>query len=134
MEISPVKSLLYEQLSFRSEKQKIISSNIANIDTPDYKTKELTFEKELEKVNKNDLKMTVTNSNHIPFDTSKPILNTPILKEVQGLVEQNDGNNVNLDSQMGEMSKNQMIFNAIQQSIKADSRLLRSVLDASAKN
>ena len=134
MEISPVKSLLYTQLSFRSENQKIISSNIANIDTPDYKTKELIFEKELEKVNKNDLKMTVTNSSHIPFDTSKTITNTPIIREVQGLVEQNDGNNVNLDSQMGEMSKNQMIFNAIQQSIKADSRLLRSVLDASAKN
>lgn len=134
MEISPVKSLLYEQLSFRSEKQKIISSNIANIDTPDYKTKELVFENELEKVNKNDLKMRVTNAGHIPFDASKPMLNTPIIREVQGLVEQNDGNNVNLDSQMGEMSKNQMIFNAIQQSIKADSRLLRSVLDASAKN
>lgn len=134
MEVSPVKSLLYEQLSFRSEKQKIISSNIANIDTPDYKTKELVFEKVLEKVNKNDLKMKVTNQGHIPFDTSKPMLNTPIIREVQGLVEQNDGNNVNLDSQMGEMSKNQMIFNAIQQSIKADSRLLRSVLDASAKN
>ncbi|MCJ8327061.1 MAG: flagellar basal body rod protein FlgB [Campylobacterales bacterium] len=134
MEISPVKSLLFDQLSYRANKQKIISSNIANINTPGYKTKELIFENELEKVNKNDLKLKITNSNHISFNSLENKQTAPLLREVEGLEEQNDGNNVNLDSQMGEMSKNQMIFSALQQSIKIDSRLLRSVIDASSKN
>ena len=134
MEISPVKSLLFDQLSYRANKQKIISSNIANINTPGYKTKELIFQNELEKVNKNDLKLKVTNAKHIAFDSLNIKQMGPLLREVDGLEEQNDGNNVNLDSQMGEMSKNQMIFSALQQSIKIDSRLLRSVIDASSKN
>ncbi|NQY21051.1 MAG: flagellar basal body rod protein FlgB [Campylobacteraceae bacterium] len=134
MEISPVKSLLFDQLSYRANKQKIISSNIANINTPGYKTKELIFQNELEKVNKNDLKLKVTNAKHIAFDSLNIKQMGPLLREVDGLEEQNDGNNVNLDSQMGEMSKNQMIFSALQQSIKIDSRLLRSVIEASSKN
>ncbi|NQY22629.1 MAG: flagellar basal body rod protein FlgB [Campylobacteraceae bacterium] len=134
MEISPVKALLFEQLSFRSERQKVISSNIANINTPHYKTKELIFEDEMKKVDKNDLKMNITHENHIAFPSDEKQINKPILREVRGLEEQNDGNNVSLDTQMGEMSKNQMIFSALQQSIKTDSRLLRSVIESSAKN
>ena len=134
MEISPVKALLFEQLSFRSERQKVISANIANINTPHYKTKELLFEDEMKKVDKDDLKMNITHQNHIAFPSDEKQINRPILQEVQGLEEQNDGNNVSLDTQMGEMSKNQMIFSALQQSIKTDSRLLRSVIESSAKN
>ena len=37
MEASDISSRLFEQLNFRGEKQKVISSNIANINTPDYK-------------------------------------------------------------------------------------------------
>ena len=134
MEISPVKALLFEQLSFRSERQKVISANIANINTPHYKTKELIFEDQMKKVDKNDLKMNITHINHITMDLDSKQINRPILQEVKGLEEQNDGNNVSLDTQMGEMSKNQMIFSALQQSIKTDSRLLRSVIESSAKN
>jgi flagellar basal-body rod protein FlgB len=47
MEASSVTNALYEQLNFRGEKQKVISSNIANINTPNYKTKDLIFEDEL---------------------------------------------------------------------------------------
>lgn len=58
----------------------------------------------------------------------------PRLIEVPNLIEQNDGNNVNLDSQMSEQSKNKVLFDAIQSSIKKDSRLFRSVIDASGKS
>ncbi|PHO16784.1 flagellar basal-body rod protein FlgB, partial [Malaciobacter molluscorum LMG 25693] len=40
----------------------------------------------------------------------------------------------NLDSQMSEQAKNKIIFDAIQSSIKRDSRLFRSVIESSAKN
>jgi flagellar basal-body rod protein FlgB len=56
------------------------------------------------------------------------------LINVKGLEEQNDGNNVNLDTQMSEMSKNKILYDAIQSSIKKDSRLFRSVVESSAKN
>lgn len=135
MEASSVTNLLFDQLSFRSDRQKIISSNIANINTPNYKTKDLVFESELKKAEQSrDLNLATTNSMHMNSfqDIKKP--NEPKLVNVKGLEEQNDGNNVNLDTQMSEMSKNKIIFDALQSSIKKDSRLFRSVIEASSKN
>ncbi|MCP4969046.1 MAG: flagellar basal body rod protein FlgB [Arcobacter sp.] len=136
MKPSSVTDLLFNQLSFRSDKQKIISSNIANINTPGYKTKDLTFDNEIKKVenDKNDLKMATTNSKHINEMMDIQKRNEPRLIELKGLEEQNDGNNVNLDTQMSEMSKNKIIFDALQSSIKKDSRLFRSVIESSQKN
>lgn len=135
MKPSSVTDLLFNQLSFRSDKQQVISSNISNINTPGYKTKDLVFENELKKVNdSNDLKMFQTNSKHLTgsMDMSNPTQSNLI--QVKGLEEQNDGNNVNLDTQMSEMSKNKVIFDALQSSIKKDSRLFRSVIESSQKN
>ncbi|MDZ7819058.1 MAG: flagellar basal body rod protein FlgB [Aliarcobacter sp.] len=133
MEASSITNKLFEQLNFRGERQKVISSNIANINTPNYKTKDLVFEDELNNSISNTLQLKATNSRHISNLHSSKDFN-PRLTEVKNLEEQNDGNNVNLDTQMGEMSKNKILFDAIQSSIKRDSRLFRSVIESSAKN
>ena len=133
MEASSISSTLFQQLNFRGERQKVISSNIANINTPNYKTKDLVFEDELQNVNGKVLELKQTDFKHL--SNINAISNSnPKLVEVGGLVEQNDGNNVNLDSQMSEQAKNKMIFDAIQSSIKRDSKLFRSVIESSAKN
>ena len=85
-------------------------------------------------INNNSLQMTATNSRHMTNINSSQANSNPKLTEVRNLEEQNDGNNVNLDTQMGEMSKNKILFDAIQSSIKRDSRLFRSVVESSAKN
>jgi flagellar basal-body rod protein FlgB len=135
MEASSITNVLFNNLNFRGERQKVISGNIANINTPNYKTKELVFENELSNVqNKASLQMSKTQGNHFSNVQSLNSLPTQRIVDVKGLEEQNDGNNVNLDTQMSEMSKNKVIFDAIQASIKKDSRLLRSVVESSAKN
>ena len=135
MEASSISNKLFEQLNFRGERQKVISSNIANINTPNYKTKELVFEDELKNsITNNSLQMTATNSRHMTNVNSSLANSNPKLMEVENLEEQNDGNNVNIDTQMGEMSKNKVLFDAIQSSIKRDSKLFRSVVESSAKN
>lgn len=136
MEASGVTNLLFKHLSFRSDRQNVISSNIANVNTPGYKTKDLVFENELSKINsKKDLPLNITNIKHInPSLDDINRLNEPTLVKVKGLKEQNDGNNVSMDSQMSEMSKNKIIFDAIQTSIKKDSTLFRSVIESSQKN
>ena len=135
MEASSISNKLFEQLNFRGERQKVISSNIANINTPGYKTKELVFEDELNNsITNNSLQLKATNSKHMTNINSSLANSNPKLMEVDNLEEQNDGNNVNLDTQMGEMSKNKILFDAIQSSIKWDSKLFRSVVESSAKN
>lgn len=48
MKPSSVTETLFENLNYRAERQKIISSNLANINTPNYKTKELSFQSALD--------------------------------------------------------------------------------------
>jgi len=134
MQPSSVTELLFQQLNFRGERQKVISSNIANIDTPDFRTKDLKFKTELEKSNaQHDLKLATTHNMHMSLSGEVKETNYD-LYEVDGLVEQNDGNNVNLDSQMSEMSKNNVMFSAVQNSIKKDSAWFKTMIDASSKN
>jgi flagellar basal-body rod protein FlgB len=135
MQPSNVTELLFQQLNFSGEKQKVISSNIANIDTPRYKTKNLKFKDHLDNSNNDfNIQLTRTNNKHLP--SLLEVKNDRLFKkfEVQGLEEQNDGNNVNLDTQMAEMSKNSIMFKAIQNSIKKDSVWFKSIIDASSKN
>jgi len=136
MEASNISSLLFNQLSFRGDRQNIISSNIANVNTPGYKTKDLVFEHELDTLNKErDLQLKITNPKHIsPSYNDIDRINEPNLIEVKGLKEQNDGNNVSMDTQMSEMSKNKILFDAIQSSIKKDSSFFKAIVESSAKN
>jgi len=135
MTASNVSDLLFDQLSFRSDRQKVISSNIANLNTPNYKTKDISFESALDnKKQERDLQMTVTNKNHIrPMDD---LSNKNRIKtfEVDGLEVQNDGNNVNLDQQISQMAQNKVIHGAISNSIKKDATWFKLVVDASSKN
>ncbi len=134
MHASEVSSTLFSQLNFRAERQKVISSNIANINTPNYKTKDLVFDHELlQAKDKNDLSLVTTDKNHISKEIEENSKINPYLIEVQNLQEQNDGNNVSLDQQMGDMAKNSMIFQALQESIKKDSKLFKSVIASSQK-
>jgi len=134
MQASNVTELLFQQLNFRGERQKVISSNIANIDTPDYKTKDLKFKDQLQKANEeHSLKLSITHGMHMSLSEDMKKSNFDMY-EVKGLVEENDGNNVNLDTQMSEMSKNNVMFSAVQNSIKKDSAWFKTMIDASSKN
>jgi len=142
MQASNVSNLLFNHLSYSAEKQKVISGNIANINTPNYKTKELVFENELKAVQStknqlnNELKLQTTHQDHIAMqgNFSQTSKRQSQIVEVKGLEEQNDGNNVSLDKQMSEMSKNRTEFHAIQSAIKKDSRWFKSVIESSSKN
>ncbi|MBI3873777.1 MAG: flagellar basal body rod protein FlgB [Arcobacter sp.] len=134
MKASNVSDLLYKTLNYTGERQKVIASNIANLNTPDYKTKDVSFEAHLNKLSSNDLKLTTTHKNHIALASQDSQSTSMKTYEVQNLEEQNDGNNVNLDSQISEMSKNAVMQDAITNSIKRDSRWFKMMIDAAGKN
>lgn len=134
MKPSTITDTLIDNLSFRAERQKVISSNIANINTPKYKAKDLVFEDELKKANakKTDLQLTKTNQHHLPQEMFVQNSIKPKIIDKKG-IEQNDGNNVNLDNEMSEMAKNNVAFEAIQAAARKDSNWFRLMLDSSSK-
>ena len=137
MTASNVTDLMFDQLKFRGDRQKVLASNVANINTPNYKTKDVSFEGHMDtQKNANDLQLMKTNSMHISMGDIQESNSKEDLKyfEVENLQEQNDGNNVSMDTQISEMSKNSMLHNAITNSIKKDSTWFKLMVDASGKN
>jgi len=115
----------------------MISSNIANIDTPYYRPRDIAFEdilkKEANKVfgqKEPILEMAKTSAMHLdPIDSSgRP---QPTMFYRDGHMARNDGNSVDLDVEMSEMNKNSTMYNALVNAYKKNSAIFSSVLDAS---
>ena len=88
-------------LSYRRNQS--ISSNIANAETPGYRAADLSFGKELEKAfGKQDQELLQTNSKHLDISTQS---NAHLIPDLSGATKA-DGNNVDLDIQMGQLAYN----------------------------
>jgi flagellar basal-body rod protein FlgB len=95
-------STLETFLKLTTSREQAISSNMANIDTPGYHTRDIDFQGELNKAMTNVVSQSEDGS-------GTPNL-TPAMREVPGLMERPDGNNVNLDREGLLMSETQLQY------------------------
>jgi len=94
--LDPVTSQLDRYLTLVSQRQKLVASNIANADTPGYRTQDFDFEAQFHSALES------------PSD-SEPA--PPTATAVSGLRVKNDGNNVDLDREARLLSENALRFN-----------------------
>ncbi|MGG3622636.1 flagellar basal body rod protein FlgB [Bacillus gobiensis] len=100
---------LENALNRANVKQKVISENIANLDTPNYKSKEVSFSNIL-KNESEKLNALKTNERHLDFLNSGP--NYSIVTNSKGTYQQN-GNNVDIDQEMSKLAQNQIEYQAL---------------------
>ena len=139
VEISRTHGLISDALDYRAMRQDMISSNIANADTPFYRPRDISFAdalaaKKADILNEGSDKLTLaqTDGAHIPLTNEKGNYK-PTTFFRDGHMARNDGNSVDLDVETTEMSKNSVMFNALIQANKKDSMIFKSVIDASSK-
>lgn len=104
--------LLNKVLDLRAEKQRVISSNIANSETPGYAKATYSFEDDLKNaINKeSSVNLDITHKTHIPlYAESIDAVRGELTREPDqtGI---GDENSVSVDSEMIEMSKNQLMY------------------------
>jgi flagellar basal-body rod protein FlgB len=80
-------------LDLTSQRHKLVTANMANIDTPGYRTKDIDFRGELVRAESDG-------------DTGF----MPVVRSVPGLLERPDGNNVSMDREGIALSEVQMQF------------------------
>ena len=139
IETSKANPIIAQALDYRSMRQDMIASNIANADTPFYRPRDINFEETLS-AKKDELfgdkspklEMAQTDEDHIALreETSSAKASTFFR---DGHMARNDGNSVDLDVETTEMSKNSVMFNAIIQARKKDSAIFSTVIEASKK-
>jgi len=96
-------------LNTASARHKLIAGNLANISTPGYKSKDIDFHSELNKVvnDKGHLKGAVTNSAHLPIGRSQ--LKGPDII-VNKSIDGNGINNVDADVEIANLAQNQIYY------------------------
>lgn len=139
IEVSPVYKYAYKALDYRSMRQDLISGNIANVDTPFYKPRDIDFESYLsEAMNEEfgrsrnmELQMAQTSSKHLPPLEQKVQGGTIFFRD--GHMARNDGNSVDLDVETSEMGKNSVMYQALISALKKHKGIFAYALD-STKN
>jgi len=114
-------------------RREVISNNIANAETPNFKRTDVTFETSLAKAiaseNKDTFKMKLTNEKHIPADRTVDY-KTIMPRRVLDYTTQSDsnGNNVDIDTEMMDVVKNQMRYQLLTQSISNQFQKINTVV------
>jgi flagellar basal-body rod protein FlgB len=107
--------LLSRLLDAAATRQQIVGRNIANVNTPGYRRLSVEFETELQKQLSNPNPSAV---NEIPIR----------ITEAPGLSQRADGNTVDINRELGELSKNSMLFQMYSELLASRMGMLRSAI------
>ncbi len=94
-------------------RNQVISNNIANVDTPDFKASKVKFESVFASAlaNKGFIAKR-TREKHISFDRDIDGVSPVIIKDT-GTAMRMDGNNVDIDSENVELARNTIYYNTL---------------------
>lgn len=139
-ETSKAYKLVYSALDYRSLRQDLISSNIANVDTPYYRPKDVHFEDMLaekasqifdNKSSLQNLELTRTLPQHVRGIHPDRLTGSLFFRD--GHLARNDGNSVDLDVETSEMGKNSVMYQALTSALKKHKGIFAYALE-SGKN
>jgi flagellar basal-body rod protein FlgB len=113
MATTPLLQALQGYLKVTADRQQLVTSNIANVDTPGYHVKDVNFQVAMQQAIN---------------EGSGGLQSAPSAMEVPGLAERPDGNNVNIDRESMMLSETQLQYQMGVQLIKEEfHRLLTAI-------
>lgn len=119
-----VTKLLEKSLDFTNVKQKILSQNISNLNTVNYKRKDVEFDELFSENLSSGMK--VTNQKHIGFtemgENNFKIVDDPSENNASGI------NNVDMDKEMADMAQNSIVFKFAARKLNGYYRTLQEVI------
>jgi flagellar basal-body rod protein FlgB len=112
--LDPLSNKLDQYMTLVSVRQKLVASNVANADTPGYKTQDIDFESELAHAA----------SGAAGLGGASPLVNT-----VPGLRVKNDGNNVDLDREARLLAENALRFSVASNLLRSQLKTVRMAIE-----
>src|SRR5690625_1243451 len=116
-------STLERSLDFSMAKNRIIAHNIANVDTPRYKAKDVVFKNILQE---KTLQAKRTHPRHLPCKGDQQS-NYRVITKSHTMYNHNR-NNVDIDREMAELAKNQIYYQAMVDRLNGEFSNLQTVI------
>jgi flagellar basal-body rod protein FlgB len=123
---------LAASINFRQMRQELISSNIANADTPGYKAKRIDFESALARALDVDgeMKMNAGDDKHHNVGSGGfTNLEPEIYEDSNGVVSE-DGNTVDRQDEFAKMAENKILYDAAVQLLNKKLGLMKYVIQS----
>ncbi|WNQ13727.1 flagellar basal body rod protein FlgB [Paenibacillus aurantius] len=123
-------SLLERSLDAASLRQNVIANNIANVDTPYFKRSDVSFEEMLQNETNGlvGIQGQRTNSRHFAIGQSDEGTKPQIKLDEQSVIN-NNNNNVDIDTEMSLLAKNQLRYNVMIQQMNTEFKHFRTALN-----
>ena len=116
--------LLKMALNVSATRGNLISSNIANVNTPNYKAQRVEFEADLKKaMDGSQLTLRTTNANHLGGANN---IQPRIVENSQNSVKEN-GNSVDLDIEMVDQATNGLYYQALTAQVNGRLKMMHYV-------
>jgi len=106
-------ALVEKILDLATARQSLLVSNIANVDTPGYRTEDIDFHAEF--------------ARSLADGPGTPVI--PTVRQVPGLLSRPDGNNVSVDREGLLLAELQLKYQAAIQAMRAEFSLLRTAVN-----
>lgn len=117
-------------LTLASRRTELIASNLANIDTPGYRTQDFDFhgalQAELDKLDGRQGTLVRTDPRHLPATSGTSL--PPPTDPIAPAYERNDGNDVSLDRESMLLSRTQMNYQLSSSFVQTELRKITSLL------
>ncbi len=123
--------IIEKSLSTLAQRQKVLSNNVANVDTPGFKRSDIDFQAVLRKAITDEpssgLPLCLTDSHHM-----KPApdfsFTVPVYKDASTSYRR-DGNNVDIDKEVVELNKNALMYESAIRAADAQFSLLKLAIE-----
>jgi flagellar basal-body rod protein FlgB len=122
-----IMAALGRQLTRAVQRQSVAAGNLANIDTPGYRTQEVRFADALDEQLGATEGLRATSARH--FGAGGPGHEPREVAETSGLASRRDGNNVQLDRELLSLTRAGGEFSAAQTMLAAKFRLVRYAIN-----
>ncbi|KMT21696.1 flagellar basal body rod protein FlgB [Clostridium cylindrosporum] len=125
-------NLLKGAIDASAARGKVISNNIANVNTPGFKESTVKFEENLQQaVKNNSISLKTTNKRHI---SDRKDFNSGYTVETDKSTSMRpDGNNVDIEKEMVELSSNNMYYNFLISRINGNISTKRYIISEGRK-
>jgi len=110
---SPTMERVEHYLDLVTFRHELISSNLANVDTPGYHTQDVDFDAEVRRAEQRL--------------GDAPV--SPHVQDVKGLIERPDGNNVSLDRETMALAQVQLQYHAGVELLRNEIRMVQSAIN-----
>lgn len=114
-------------------RDKTINHNISNVNTPNYKKLTVNFEDQLKlALEKNESNLTRTHIKHLPVAKSIEEIE-PNISVDRSHAYRFDKNNVNIDTEMADLAKNTIMYNAVINQVTNEFDKIKNVINEGSK-